>query len=736
MTKTFQEAFPSVFAVRPFMTLAPNLAWSTPLTWADENAVVDFATVVLEQQSLASQRDFGWLDELSDALITDINSMLHEAEINDEPNDGLVWRSLLFLRFLVSVVPMEKALGLGQRGQAHDWAFRGISTDHDRTRRYNSGYAYLPWRQANDPLIGEVATRWLPRWCTTFFLLARDVSIRIEIVQTFAVCWDILLEILELDGPRIRQLKIEIYFGLASLASWAISEDYERRDEWVIELERAWDAADIPDEAASIVGTIFITRANPITKRTIRDWACEILERFGGTLREHERLQYVVASIDTRERWLVERQSVLAEIDGLNQRASGAEQIGSSALLARDARIDVIKPLIRMLVLDSDLAGAMDLLRAWYRIPGWPPCDDNVLFIHPALEDGVAMLWPGRSLISFDTAKEGHGLVVVALDKALRIARDPDVDIVEEHREGIPDYALGPGVESAMERYYRPAKLAEMFKRIANPRSLVVFPSVSDPLQALLARELSITLPLEVSLAEARPMREIKMISIWAGYTQFTHFEVELIQVIASRHGVVASVFSGSEDGDADDFRAFYEQPEPDVLWVCGHGEFVAHQLRETGIVVATPRAQRLNDQYANVILPMETVARFLVPGDARRLLVLNTCNGATTQGMAGLARIGLAQSLVQPTQMVIGHLWPASAALGLAFGGLFASNLACQDITAAFATTLLELRDPTRIVGLVEERSGVPFNGGFRVASACDELSSIMAWGCPVLLT
>ncbi|MEJ5976615.1 CHAT domain-containing protein [Novosphingobium sp. PS1R-30] len=732
----FEDAFPQLHAIRPHMPLAPKLAWVSALSWADEEAIIYFTMTVLERQKFAAARDLGWLEEISIAAVNDINALLREATERGEPEEEVTRRSLLFLRFLFSIVPMETAQGLGRRGPAYDWAFRGLSTDYDAERRLNSGYAYLPWRQEGDPRVGGIAMRWLPRWCTTFFLLARDANIRREVVETYAVCWDILLELLAVDGPGNEQLRVEIFFGLASLASWAVSEDYERGDEWVVALEQAWNTGQVPRESASVVATVFLTKANGVTQRSIRDWALDVLEGFGDTLREHERLQYLVATIDTLERWRAERANVFSEIESLNERSVAASEVGSSALFARDARIDVIKPLIRLLVLEQDLAAAMDLLRAWYKAPDTEPCDDNVLFVHPALGDGVATLWPGRARISFETVDRGHEIVVRALEKSLRIGRDPEIDDIEEHREGILDYSQGPAVEAAMMRYYRPGELAQHFKRIAEPRSLVVFPSVSDPLQALLARELSLTLPLEVSLAATRPMRAMRTISIWAAFTYFTHFEVEVIQAVAARNGWSATVFPGSEDGDADDFRDFYEQVEPDILWVSGHGEFVAHRLAETGIVVGTPRAERQGDTYENVILPMETIASFSVPEADRRLLVLNTCNGATTQGMAGMARIGLAQSLVQPTQMVLAHLWPASPALGLAFGGLFASNLVQDDVTGAFASTLAELRDPDKIVGLIEERSGIAFPGAPVITRAASELSSILAWGCPVLLT
>ena len=141
----------------------------------------------------------------------------------------------------------------------------------------------------------------------------------------------------------------------------------------------------------SIVATVFITRANSLTGRSIRDWSLDVLDKLGAQLREHERLQFLVASVDTHERWQNERTAVFEEIEALNMRAYEAAEVGASPLYVREARLDVIKPLIRTLVVGQDLAGAMDLIRAWYRQPGTASCDDNVLFVHPAIEDGVAI---------------------------------------------------------------------------------------------------------------------------------------------------------------------------------------------------------------------------------------------------------------------------------------------------------------------------------------------------------
>jgi hypothetical protein len=103
---------------------------------------------------------------------------------------------------------------------------------------------------------------------------------------------------------------------------------------------------------------------------------------------------------------------------------------------------------------------------------------------------------------------------------------------------------------------------------------------------------------------------------------------------------------------------------------------------------------------------------------------------------MAGMARIGIAHSIVQPAQAVIGHLWPASQAVSLAFGMLFASHLAGDDVEGAFGRTADEMRTPEQIPALLTHRLGFAPEGLFRIEKDVEELASILAWGCPVLLT
>ena len=382
------------------------------------------------------------------------------------PDEGAT-RSILFLRFLFTLPAMEAAFAHGRRGASYDWAFRGLTADYNERQRRNDGYIYLPLRQEGDPRIAGYAMRWLPRWCHSFFLMARDAEVRREVAAAFIPCWEVLNEILRVDGTGDDLLQTEIFFAYASMASWAVHEDDHNAEAWVRQLVNAWHQGVVPKGAASVIATVFITKAHPLTGRSVRGWAEEVLKRHGDMLREHERLQFLVATIDTWERWRQLRSELLGEIAELNARAAATEEIGSSALFAREARLDIVKPLVALLVRQQDLAGVVDILSAWYRAAGTALCADDVLLVHPAFGEGVATLWPGGTWIDTSTTPGGHERVVAALDEALGNCTDPDGPPFDERREGMPNYALGHVVETAMTDYYRPATLKRNFRRMA-----------------------------------------------------------------------------------------------------------------------------------------------------------------------------------------------------------------------------------------------------------------------------
>jgi hypothetical protein len=724
MSDSFETAFPRLRAVQPFLPLSPELAWATRFNWREDELLVLFWRALQEQQRVAAPQNLEWLSEIAEAAVLDLNDQV--ARFPD--TKGREHRAILFLRMLVTVIPMQATLAVGQRGATYDWALRGLATKYDPSRRFNSAYAFMPFWQEGDPELGKLWMEKLPEWCGAYFLMARDLgspSDR-EVAHFAGPCFDMCRFFFD-HLPRGSRSLAPTANAMASIASWGIAADLAEAEGWVRQLVEIWHGDRLPAHVRPTVASVFITKANDATGQSVRAWGEEVLRDYGGQLREHERLMFLTATVDSRQQWLALRKDILAEIASLVSAARDMDVYGADAVTAQEARVDLIRPLLRVLINAEDLPEAMVVLSAWYGEPGPPRCDDNVLLINTAYLDGVAFLWPGGAWISGRTSPEGHESVISAQREALGVETDPARGpLLDEEREGIPAYKKGPKLEEAMRRYYRLDQVRAGFKTMARPRSLLVFPTLGDPVQALVGRELGLVLPLEVSLSQAQPYRAVRRVSVWPGSTFYTQFEIDALKAFGARNGWDVEIFDSA--GEAEDFRHYYERQGPDVLWVAGHGEFVAHRPRETGLVLDSKDGAR--------ILSMRELAGYTVPPSGRRLLVLNACSGATTQGMAGMARIGIAHSIVQPAQAVIGHLWPASQAVSLAFGMLFASHLAGDDVEGAFGRTADEMRTPEQIPALLTHRLGFAPEGLFRIEKDVEELASILAWGCPVLLT
>jgi hypothetical protein len=279
-------------------------------------------------------------------------------------------------------------------------------------------------------------------------------------------------------------------------------------------------------------------------------------------------------------------------------------------------------------------------------------------------------------------------------------------------------------LEDTMKAHYNFEALAEHLPIGWTPRSVVVFPSGPEPVQAVLAKATGIEAPLEISFEQAQPPRPIRRVSVWVGGLLHEEFELDAIRHIASHAGWTVDVHR-LEAPTMADLRAFYEDPKPDLLWVISHGAHDPFSVSGTGLHLSDESLVALDDLMA-----------WRIPAAGRRLLVLNSCSGAAVQGRGGLARIGVAQSLVSGRQAVVGHLWPIHWSAGLAFGAALAACLGNDPAErAVFAATRL-MRQPERLAAFLE--------GAFegceelldRMRRSTENLGCLTAWGCPVLLT
>lgn len=486
-------------------------------------------------------------------------------------------------------------------------------------------------------------------------------------------------------------------------------------------------SGEMPDANRAQIGIVMMSSAHRFTGRDPQEWADEMLGRWSHILIEHMELQVLAASLRTIEDWRDRRDRILSSAVELSR--SYREQSGGDetvALQALESRVSIIHPLIWFLTECGEVDDVLDVLGAWYVKEGGRTCHGDVMFVASGHMNSVVYLWPGGRLVlqrregpsTFDAVLAASSLAQREYHRATAVGDDmPDIDF---RRIGQPDEAAGPGFEAAARAHFEPARLAAAFPRGRLIRSVVTVPSLPAPVLALLATEGGVVAAEEVSLCQPLPIRPIGRVAVWQGGTMHEGFEVEALKRVAALAGWTIEV----KGGDVAAFERFYADQAPDLLWVIGHGEHSPHRIEGSGLVIGEElvTAERL---------------RGLAPSSkGRRLLVLNVCSGATAQVRGGMARIGIGQELTGPGQQVAAHLWPVGMYAGLAFGAKFALELSAVPAPEAYARTVAGMRDPAALRADLITRLGSELAIHERLAYQDAQISNVMAWGAPVLLT
>lgn len=725
---SFRETFPNLSTVRPFIFLGPQYCWDDPFSIKDEQSVGALLDAILFHQTRSSTASIEWCYEISEKAILDINNILaQEMDIIEK-------RGYLFLKLIIGTKPLELALSCGQKVEAYHWIHKATSLEYDQNSRYNSVYSYTPAYQEGDlKYLGLKSLFLLPRWLYSVFVTAREYDLSSELADALAnYFFDVIINLYR-ASKEISIIPVgDIAFAISAIVSWAISRDHENTEMWTQSALNIWNDFSFPDHFRPSLAAAFITEAYIFTNKTSHEWAKFTIKNYDSHFREHERLQFLIASIDSYSEWVLLKKDILNEIKKVVGIYEYVGEIGGNIPYSKESRASLLRPLIYFLVKEKDLHSIIDVMSAWYKNPNSLQCDDNILFICPGLNNGLHILWIGGDWGCIFDKSHGHHRVNEHLSKATGMWIDPENPLSYNlSKEWTPSHSKGPRLEQEMTNYYSPKELVNKLKLIENPRSMLIFPSLSDPIQALLYRDTSLCLPIEISLSKPKKERQINKISIWAGDTFYTHFETDVLDDFGKKYGISVSIFSPKNDGTQEDFIAFYQQHDVDILWVIGHGEFVHDEPHRCGVVIKS------DDGKTDKILPMDDLALVEKNTEDRRLLILNICSGAATQGMSGLARMGIGPSLVDPCQAVIAHLWPSTPSLSLAFGALFASNLSkYRSFIEIFSSTLKEMHDYNNILKKIESRLGKEFQGKFRINSDIEELKSILSWGSPVFMT
>ncbi len=705
---SLEQAFPQTFALSPELPF-----WEAPFTWcAPDLGLLDLLWEIQVERMAALQLFRDW----TEAMVSDLNN--GRASATESGTDAIDC-----VRFITCMPALHATRAAGQLGACYDWIWAAVAPTHIRGERVNENtYTFISFPHAPRELF-RLYLRHIPQFAgAAFYVSYKFGGLDTLTLEVAAGCWHIASDFYHIDRNDDEALD-----AMRQMVIWAAYQDRPEGQAWASELLIAAERTAAARQRLDVAMT-FMTVANRYVDGTPQEWARRALGE-GGEMVEHERLQALAVSLEGPDEWRVRREQVLVEIAGLRRQYLAAMRPGESDLEVLELRVSVLHPLIFFLVNWDQFDDILGVLRAWYRAADAEDADGNVLIVIPTQNGGAAYLWPGGSwltgtgqMTTYDTLQQAVGAALGTYIRGSQGDQDPRID--EAFRFDVVNPRAGSDLEAAMEVHYQFRGLKERLPENWTPRSVVVFPSGAEPVQAVLSKVVGLAAPLEISFARPRPSRPIRRISVWAGGPWHEAFELEAIGHVARRAGWIVDIHQPNEP-TREDLRRFYEDHDADVLWVISHGAHDPFAVQGTGL--------HLPDE---TLIDLQEITGWSIPKLDRRLLVLNSCSGASAQGRGGLARIGLAQGLVSGWQAVVGHLWPVHWTAGLAFGAALAGQLEFDPTDNAVLAATHIMQEPDRLLNFLEDRFQGCDNMLDRLRRSSEDLSSVTNWGCPVLLT
>jgi hypothetical protein len=689
-----------------------QLPWEHEVDLSDSGRSAGLLGLIAMDQSAASLHRPAEFWSICRAIVEDILALRAAPPIRTDPLD------LLYLQFEASLVPLQVALNVGDLGAAHDWIVTGLGNDFahavaraiDPTRLYAFARSRTEWIAGNRLLT-------VPAWAASFFYVARrSATFRLEAEIALPPVIAIL-DTLPADDPGSVEARCMI-------VAWAAVYARDQARGLARPLEAAFENRSLALPLRTRIAITFASNGPNLSARPPAAWAAWAVREGAAALKSHEPFQLIWHQVETAVDWDRVRAEALAAAASY---ATSLRPLRSPVAIAQatDQRSALLGPaLIKMTAFErSD--ELLAILQRWYDVPPAHALRGGTLFVSVTHPVGTAWLGAKAQLLP---APDPHPLAQLtrlanaALGLAISIQGEA-APIAAPERAGEPDYALGPEFHAALTAAYRINEVErETFVARA---SVAMFPGQPHPLQALLHEARGETLPMTASLEEPAQDRRVRRVLIWSADNDlFAGFEPDAVEQIFTAAGIECDRRSGN-GAVAADFIAAYGDPTFDLVWVAGHGAIDHWRHGSARIMIG-----------ADCFVGIDDLIAATPAADARRLLMLNICDGGVAAVNGGIQRLGLAPMLSGRTQATISHLWPVRPLVAAAFGALLAGGIARRlEFFAAYEAALGLLRRPSADVAEAVREIAPEADLVERLAATDLQTENLFHWGSPAFL-
>lgn len=558
-------------------------------------------------------------------------------------------------------------------GRTRDWLLRPLSGEWEANRidlpLTVDGLEAL-FAQSSSPVPRELrheAAVVLAEYFEAAFLYSRSVNDLVPLVRDWRT---VAVELA--DRCRAVNAPDAALDLTQQLIGWNAVHDREAVEPLLVRLRRAkHDRSLSPaSRATASIQLVTLMEAGPAKAAA----ASQALREHAGVLQGHQRLQLTVRACPTAAEALRRADDLLAAIDEHNATLHAATRFadeGRRKLHLAEARgrmYPLLAPAVDVLLRGGRADVGTRLLAAW-QAPGHAAPAPPLFLLHS--EDGAWWSTPGT------VHGPGTDSAAAFLDAVPRLNRFLNLMITVRDDPGFvaenPEGELGQPNEAAADEMadtVRSLLALELLAcgPLAQPEQpMCVVPGTPLPWQGVMARHSAAARPIMVSWRRPERDRPVRRVCLWdAGDVWSASMEVAGVTA-ALVHRNIAVDHVHDEGCTKDAFLAAYANPDYDVFWLTSHGDYKVYSP-DTSTVAISP------DEH----LPLEDLVAAAPVGTGRRMLVLNSCDGAATGTYGGLPQLGVAALLSGASQSVVSHLWPThSFAAAPQFGLLLANALA-----------------------------------------------------------
>jgi len=620
----------------------------------------DIAALIANVQQHYAQGDGAELFARTEALLADLAAV---APSPSDPRDV----PLDFLRFMAALQALSFAIEHELYVHASEWVAAGL------TEQRTTGNANVTFRAdvrriksfvaSDHPAIAAHGRITVLGWTTlAFTFFAKSASMREIAGPAASLCLPIAMRSYAAAGPLQRYALLAI----CSIYHWASTYEDPRGETLFEYLNKIYADGTHPFslDILPFLAMRAVGRKDPDVPM-IRRYLARHSEDMGSSTR----LNLIAALAEDLDRYDSVRHDLYSVLQDVHRSRSHRPRVLQHRVAEEVS--GVVQPIVASLSSERRVSEALKLVRAAFGDSADGGLSDALVVAPFALPRGTLWASSTHTAVAGSAGGKDRARVIETLNAAIgsTYTYNPTTGFEDRHPEHFGDGSrlisatLGTAV----------AELLGLSELKSLP-TLPIFPlfNLPLPLQATMLNVNGFTRPITTSLRVPAADRPVRRVGIWyhpidPSHDEFGEAESHSVAAAFEKAGAdVVTWRSGSSD-DLARFRTMYCRADLDVLWVIGHGSQQAFRPERSYLDVLQGREG----------VPFDELVELAVPGDLRRLLVLNVCSAAHPSTSAGLTRTTIAHATARWNQAVVAHLWPVTDMPAAALAAILANRIA-----------------------------------------------------------